>query len=367
LLLLDPLVASGADFLIQAISPQTVRLFQAGVHHNRAAPRSLLEQVNARFGPYPGGADAYALEHGWITEADYLYLIEHSTGWIAGVTSWLFEMARPDLLLAWQETFDAAGHAFLLADPRQASYSDERARQYEGYFLRAAQAADQALEMMLAQVDLRRTAVLLVSDHGMAPAHTQVYVNTILERAGLLVLDSRDYVVVERSRAMAVASGGAANIYLNLQGREEGGIVNPEEYQAVQQAVIEALASLADPATGQLVFARVLPRQALDRLGLGHPHSGDVFVQANPGYTLDGWRGEADLFEPFTACGQHGYESRLPEMRALFMAAGAGLRESGGEIPPVRLVDLAPTIAVLLDFPFVSGLDGQVIPNLLIP
>ena len=60
---------------------------------------------------------------------------------------------------------------------------------------------------MLEVVDLDTNTVMLVGDHGMAPVHTNVYINTMLEQAGLLVLDGRNYVVVEESKAFAVASG----------------------------------------------------------------------------------------------------------------------------------------------------------------
>lgn len=366
-LLLAPGPAAGADFLVQAITSQAVTLYHTQVNTNRAAPRFLLEAINDRFGPFPAGGDAYALEHGWITEADYLHEIDRAARWTAGVTAWLYETYHPDLLFAWQETFDAAGHAFLLTDERQPGYSSERARLYAGYLRQAAHIADQALADTLASVQLDHTAVLLVSDHGMAPAHTRVYVNTLLEQAGLLVLDRRDYVVVDRTQAMAVASGGAMHVYINLQGREEDGIVPMEDYPALQARLAALLADLTDPQTGERVFARVLTRAGLAALGLDHPHSGDVFAQVQPGYCLDGWRGQAELFTPCTSYGQHGYESSLPEMRAIFIAAGGDLPADGGMIPPVRLVDVTPTLARLLGFELARAVDGQPIGALFEP
>jgi predicted AlkP superfamily phosphohydrolase/phosphomutase len=324
-----------------------------------------LEGLNARFGFFPAGADAYALEHGWITEEDYLHEIERQSSWVAGVAAWIVSDYRPDLLFAWQENFDAAGHAFFLTDPRQEGYSSERARLYADYYRRAARAADSALEHMLDPVDLDHTAVFLVADHGMAPAHTRVYVNTLLERAGLLVLDRKDYVVVEQSRALAVASGGAVNIYLNLEGRETAGIVPAGEVGDLQAQLIALLSGLVDPVTGEPVFQRVVPRQELASLGLDHPHSGDIFAQASPGYLLDDYRGVNEIFIPSTVYGQHGYDSRLPEMHALFIAAGAGLPQEGDPIPPISILDLAPTLAALLGFDPASTVDGQPIPALM--
>ena len=365
-LVLLPNLYAGAEFLIQEIiqgeAPIKVTFFQTGVYHNTAAPRPLLEGLNQEFGFFQAGPDFYALEHGWITVEDNLYLLERASRWMAGVAAWVYARYRPDLLFTWQDGFDAAGHAFTLVDPRQPDYSAERAEAAAGYYRRAAQLADQALEIMLAPLDLEYTTVMLVSDHGMAPVHTTVYPNTLLERSGLLVLDRRDYVVENKSQAIAFASGGAMHVYIHLEGRERNGTVSVEAYPRVQQQVVELLSGLLDPDSGEPVFQRVLPRSELASLGLDHPNSGDIFAQANPGYVLDGWRGNDFVFAPASTCGQHGYASDLPAMHALFIAAGAGVPGGGEVIPGVRLVDCAPTIAGLLGFPPAATVDGHPIP-----
>jgi predicted AlkP superfamily phosphohydrolase/phosphomutase len=361
-LITNPL--SGADFLIQKINPGQVTLFHSAIEHNTAAPRPLFESLNQKFSFPPAEPDAYALQHGWISPEDYLHMLGRFSDWLARVTAWVSDTYYPDLLFTWQDGFDAAGHAFMLQDPRQTNYSPERTKGYAGYMQQAAQISDQALGTMLDGVNLQDTTVLMVADHGMAPCHTTIYVNTVLEKAGLLTLDKKDYVVVNRSKAFAVASGGAVHVYINLEGREQDGIVTTDEYPAVQKRVMDALASLTDPVGGLPVFQRVLARSDLGGLGLEHLNSGDVFAQAAPGYTLDGWRGKRAIFEPSLDLGQHGYDSSLPEMQALFIAAGYGISPEGGEMPPVRVVDIAPTLAALLGFAPASTVDGIAIPVL---
>ena len=354
--------SSGADFLLQNIdleerSPE-VTLFHSAVYHNTAAPRELLETLNDKFGFFPAGADSYALEHGWITDEDYLVMLERSSDWMAEVSAWVYTTYQPDLLMTWQNNFDSAGHAWFLKDERQPDYSRELADRYADFFARAAAAADRALDIMLDVIDLEDTTLLMVSDHGMAPIHTTVYVNTILEWAGLLRLDNRNYVVVDQSRAFAVVSGGAVHVYINLLDHERDGFVSPEAYFDVQAQIIDALVSLTDPATGEPVFQRVLRQDELGLINLDHPNAGDVFAQANPGYVLDGWRGKNHIFEPADYYGQHGYDSALPEMHGIFIAAGAGVPRSGEVIPPVSVVDYAPTIALMLGFEPALTVDG---------
>jgi len=359
---------AGADFLIQKITPETVTLYHTGVEHNDATPKEFLDSVNEKFGAFPSGADSYAIEHGWITEEDDLYLMEKQSAYMANVAAWVYSTYHPDLMLTWQEPFDAAGHQFLMTDPRQMNYSPELAETYKGYYQSAAKIADNSLKTMLNAFDLNNTTIMLVGDHGMSPIHTRVYVNTILENAGLLTLDSQNSVVVNQTKAFAICSGGAVHVYINLMGREKGGgTVSQPEYADVQNQIVNLLKDLTDPETGEPVFERVLKHDELGPLGLDHPNSGDVFAQANPGYHLDGWRGNDFIFEQADFYGQHGYDSAFPEMHTIFIATGADVPPTGETIPPVRVVDYAPTIASLLGFTPASTVDGSPIPALTQP
>lgn len=366
LVILPPTFA-GADILVQELNEQEITFYHTGVYHNTAAPRNLLEALNLNFGFYPAGADSYALEHGWITYEDYLYLMERASTWMAEVAAWVYTTYQPDLLFTWQNPFDASGHAFYLKDPRQSGYTPEEAVVHQAYYRQAAMISDQALRLILDAVDTDSATVMLVSDHGMTPIHTEVFVNTLLEQAGLLTLDDRNYLVVEESQTFAVASGGAVNIYINLVGRETDGIVTSDEYPQIRDQVMDLFATLSDPNTGELIFQRVLAHEELDQLDLDHPNSGDVFAQAFPGYNLNGWRGWSTVFDTPRYYGQHGYDSELPEMQGIFLAAGIGIPDTGGVLQPVSVLDYAPTIAGLLGFEPAATVDGVAIEGIVYP
>jgi len=362
-LVILPKSYSGATFLLQSLTAEQATLFQSGVNHNTASPADFLQTINEKFGFFPASADSYALENGWINEQDFLVMLEHQSIYMAEVTAWVYQTYQPDLLMTWQDNFDAAGHQFLMVDERQYDYSVEKAAAYAEYYRQAARIADQALKIMSSAFDMDRTTVFLTGDHGMAPIHSLVYVNTILENAGLLKLDSQNAVVLNQTKAFAIPSGGAVHIYINLEGREKGGgTVSAEEYPLVQAQIADLFRKLVDPDSGELVFNRVLPHEELAPLGLDHPNSGDVFAQSNPGYHLDGWRGNDYVFAQADFYGQHGYDSALPEMHTIFMAAGAGVEPLNQVIPPVRIVDYAPTIASILGFKPAPSVDGQIIP-----
>ena len=361
---------AGTDFLFQEIkqsdSEMELIIYHSAVYHNTASNREVLNALNEKWGHFPSGADSYALEHGWISHEDYLYLLERASNWMSQVAAWVYTEYQPDLLMTWQNNFDSAGHVWFLQDERQPQYSPELASQYRAYYERAAQSADLALDNILDVIDLEKTTIMLVGDHGMTPVHTTVYINTILENAGLLRLDSRNYVVVDKTKAFAVASGGAAHIYINLEGHETDGIVPIEEYNDIQTQIVDLLNSISDDQTGEPVFQRVLRQDELSTINLDHPNSGDVFVQTYPGYVLDSWRGKNQTFEPSEYFGQHGYDGAHPDMRTIFIVAGADILSREDPISPVKLVDIAPTIAEILGFKLESPQGGSLIDGIFV-
>ena len=96
------------------------------------------------------------------------------------------------------------------------------------------------------------TALLVMSDHGFKPFRRGVNLNTWLYRHGLLAVkgdgptgaDMFGDVDWSRTKAYAVGFGG---IYLNLQGRETGGIVTPgDEAEQVRREIRDGLRALVD-------------------------------------------------------------------------------------------------------------------------
>ena len=58
----------------------------------------------------------------------------------------------------------------------------------------------------------------------------------------------------------AVAVGGAANVYINLQGREPTGIVPLEQYEDLQNQIENAFKAINDPVTNEQVFEIILKK-----------------------------------------------------------------------------------------------------------
>ncbi|HKN98704.1 MAG TPA: 5'-nucleotidase C-terminal domain-containing protein, partial [Pseudonocardiaceae bacterium] len=173
--------------------------------------------------------------------------------------------------------------------------------------------------------------------------------------------------------AKACWAGATAQIYLNLNGRDPDGVLDPADYRATVDRIVAAYQNLKDPATGKPVVEKVLTKAQLADVdgsdSLNPTRSGDVVVVTRVPYEFDG-NTVGTLVAPSLFFGQHGY---LPDdvdlkhdinMHATFVAAGPDIVRAP-EVRGVRAVDLAPTLAVLGGFNPPLQTQGRVLTSIL--
>ena len=360
----DPFVRAGAYFKVTSCDLHDFCVYQSAICYNAAAPTDLLRALNAQVGFFPADPDQHALAQGWISAADYLAMLDHQCRWIVDAAWYMDSIYHPDVLFVWQDSPAAAQQQFLLVDDRQPGYSPARAKEYESYVQQAYHIADTQLGRLMDTFDVRNTALFAISDHGTAPVHTVVNVNQALMDRGLLVLEpGTTRVDVPQTQAYAVACGGTVHVYVNLSDRELGGTVSQQGYDLVREDIVITLQDLRDEA-GAPVFSLILRRQEADRIHLNHPHSGDVIAFAAPGYLAGSALDRGQVFESTTSLGQSGYDAIQPTMRAIFVAGGTGIRP-GVFIAPISTLDIAPTIARLLQLRPAPHWQGQVLTDIL--
>ena len=191
-----------------------------------------------------------------------------------------------DLVMVYIEQPDGSGHQFTLTDPRQASdptnpatigvpgapgaigQDAAKVARYARYLEFAYKQASNAVERIVQTVGVDRhgeplSDVFVVSDHGMAPFHTAVNLQTILTNAGITQIGT-----LPTSRVSIRTTGPATNIYVNLAGRESGGTVTSAEFQGLVNSVATALRNAVDPnpyynPSGQPLFTHVWSRPTL--------------------------------------------------------------------------------------------------------
>ena len=352
----------------------TFNIYLGTIVHNVGYPKTFIDEIDKTVGFWPAEPDFFNLERALIDEATYMEQLERLADYLNDAMLFAIKNYDFDLLMGYQVQTDEAGHEFTLVDPRQQSFQDSAKRQrYAEYLERSYQIADRNLKKIIEAAKLWKTNIIAVSDHGMAPMHTQGFPNRVLRAAGLLSVTSTGAVDPAKSATNAVTVGAAANIYINLQGREPTGIVPLEQYEDLQKQIEDAFRAVSDPVTNERVFEIILkkPRakdilrqtsnfgsdQEKKRRGrerdfhVFSEDTGDVLVVTIPGYHLDFNAGTGtaigDFFQPSTFFGQHGHDPRLREMKAIFYAAGPDFKRR--TLKEVDNVDIAPTIAELLD------------------
>jgi hypothetical protein len=307
-----------------------------------------------------------------------------------------------DLVMIYFEEPDGVSHQYLLTDPRQASNPKDastvgsgqdaaKVARYKSYVENAYRRANGAVDAIIKKVGthhgIPRSDIIVVSDHGFAPFHTAVSANNLL--AAALVSGGFGPALVNTSVVIRT-SGPAANIYVNLAGREPGGTVDAATYRLLVTAITTYLRKVQDPnpqfnysLDHRKLFSKVFMRPLTcgqlgfctnDNVG---QDSGDVVAIMAEGYNFDGVQtpGVARLGDaPFDAAttifsvpnfyGAHGYDPNLLSMSASLYAAGPDIR-GGVVIPWMHNIDVAPTILRILRVKPDKTVDGMALTRIL--
>jgi predicted AlkP superfamily phosphohydrolase/phosphomutase len=133
------------------------------------------------------------------------------------------------------------------------------------------------------------TKLMIVSDHGFARFDRAVHINTFLMHNGFLALDDPKnvgdddlFVHVDWGRTVAYAVG-LNGVYLNLEGREDGGIVPPVDRQMILDKIAARLKEFKDPANGENVVDTVYFSETAFQ-GKNLKYAPDILVGFRRGY-----------------------------------------------------------------------------------
>lgn len=193
-----------------------------------------------------------------------------------------------------------------------------------------------------------RTTIFVVSDHGFKTVKRQIRPNAAFAKAGLIALQDGK---VSSAQAWSVPEGGTAIVYVTA----------PDASGALLARAREVLSGIEG-------IDRIIEPDNYEGLGLPLPsrnaQMGALFLTAKEGYAFTADASDPPVVDaPAGSLGAHGYINADPDLRALFIASGRGIRR-GVVLDSVNTVDIAPTAAQLLgvDLP---GVEGRVLTELL--
>jgi len=333
------------------------RLYFTPATRFRALPDSLEDYLVENFDPImPIDYSPYIL--GLVDEQTFMEQHLQATAILGEeIYPYIIRTYQPDLVLAGNEPTDAITHRFLaLATPGTEVYDPDRGPVFRDYIRQAYQSSDRMLNAMWAEMP--GANVIVTSDHGFSNTWMAINASYILETLGLYIPGNP-----AGSKAVPYIAGGTAQIYINLQGRNPGGIVPPESYETVRQQIVQAFQNL-----GPEVIEKVLLKEdtASIRTATGlsvhylHPdRTGDVVVFSAPPYQFDAPTA-GQVLAPAPIYGQHGFVPTGDVDRyAVFAAAGPNIRK--GNVPRVTAFDVAPTAAYLLGIPAPVDSEGVIL------
>jgi predicted AlkP superfamily phosphohydrolase/phosphomutase len=295
-------------------------------------------------------------------EQRVLEIIAHDTELLKSGTRFALEHWDPEVLFHYSPMTDAAGHRWVgVLDPTSPAHDPEIAEKLWPFYTQVFQLTDSWLGEIV-ELAGDDAVIALVTDHGMMGTAYDLHINYILKQAGLLRRTAEGEIDLAHTRILSAES----SFFLRVNDRRwRGGIVPEEERDAVIEEAAAALLAARHPETGQRLVERVWRRHELVEKGLDHGPGGDLYFQPAAGYYPQ--RRISDHLitpQPPGGSGGHGFwpDDRL--MQAIFYLAGPGVRR-GAKVPPIRHIDIAPTLAHLLGIPAPAQAEGRVVTEAL--
>ncbi|HJX37425.1 MAG TPA: alkaline phosphatase family protein [Anaerolineae bacterium] len=275
-----------------------------------------------------------------------------------------------------------------------------------GPVVRYFQRVDEKLAEIVARAD-EDTVIIILSDHGMGPAHNFIVLNNWLLEVGLLQLKrdpfrllkrwlfdagftlrnvhriadriglakhaeykglySMDYLMklvflsfldVDWSRSKAYSFGRhLGSIYLNVRGREPEGIVEPgREYEEVREEIMRLARGFVHPRTGEPLIGEILKREDIYQ-GPYLDRAPDLILRPRDERNI--FFGLADFGSNITVDTVYRYSGMHRDYGLLIMT-GKGVKK-GAAIEGAGIEDLAPTVLYAMECPVPQDMDGRVL------
>ena len=265
--------------------------------------------------------------------------------WQANALRYMIEQEGVDVIFSHYHAVDLVFHTFVRY-VRDKGQSKQTEAEYEKWLEELYILADTYIGYFTDLLDKDWT-LFVFSDHALvSPEHLPAYIGDmsginirLMNELGYTYMkldeNGNELREIDWSKTRAIASQ-ANNIYINLKGRDEHGIVDPADKYELEEQIMTDLYSYKHPDTGKRVIALALRNRDAVLLGYGGPECGDICYWTAEGYNYDHADGLATCY---------GFADT--SLSPIFIAAGKGLKKGFETDRIIRQVDLVPTAAVL--------------------
>lgn len=347
-------------------------------------PPELAAELYKNVGPFQEYTGPQDLWNGWIDLKTQWEIYRSHVNYMKSCMNYLLKRKSWDIFVMQCHPLDYAQHIVWAGiDPGHPDYDPEKADQYWSILGDLYGMMDLLIGEALEHTS-EDTFVVVAGDHGHELYTKTLFINNLLLKKGLLVaqknLQTGNF-EIDWSRSKAFAAGHIS-IFVNLKGREPKGIVKPgDEYEELRERLINLLYDIKDEETHQHPIKCVCRKEELDAWGLYGNGIGDVVYMTRRGYD-SGSAMRLDLDSKFLGItddkkvlkrtkileehtSEHPDFSPFSEtMRTLFAVLGPNIKKGYQRPRPIRLVDIACTLAELIEVSSLPQAEGSVISDI---
>ncbi len=268
------------------------------------------------------------------------------TQWQADCLKYAIEEKGVEVVFSHIHNIDNMAHVFWNWAVERDYQPGLNIKAYEQFIENAYLDTDKYLGNFLPLLDEDWT-IFIVSDHGLLiteelpPMLGDPFgVNAgVMCELGYTVLKKdeagQDLAEIDWTKTKAVATRGN-HIWINLQGRNETGIVAPEDKYELERQIISDLYNYRDPQNNHRIVAMAMRNKDAAVIGMSGDECGDIIYFLEEGYN----RVHGDSLSTYKGC-------KDTSVSPIYISAGKGLKKGCLTNRVIRQVDFAATIAYL--------------------
>lgn len=317
-------------------------------------PHELLPELYAACGPVAKVFNYGGQDH--LKQRVVLDTWKDSHQWQAKAVHYLAERYAVDLVYTHFHIIDELEHLWI---EKTVPGSCEEWAYYRELVMETYAVMDEIVGSFLPLLADGQTAIFITSDHALLPKTPECPYQPMGDTFGMTIdwMEDNGYLktkLVDGVKAIDWTQTRAtfqrsSYVYINLKGRDPQGCVEPEDYEALVDEIISKLYAYRDPKTGKRVVDACLKRDGMEQIGLWGPNCGDIFFVHHPDFA----RHHSNTW---SATRHYDYSTK-----AVFLAAGCGIKPGLRLKRRVHMVDVAPTIAALQKAPLPAQCEGGVV------
>ncbi len=318
-------------------------------------PATLKKTVIENVGPVPCTSMADARNES-LVKTCLLPCWDVYSKWQADAMNYLIDHENYDVVFSHLHNVDACGHLFWYLSKDRAAIGNNGAL-YQEAMEWVYRQTDRYIGAFLHYLDEGWT-ILVISDHGLlVPPEDDIPLLgdgfgcnvRVLEELGYTVLkkdeNGNELRDIDYSKTRAVANRGN-HINLNIIGRNEHGIVKPEDQYELETQIISDLYNYRDK-NGKRVVSLAIKNKEAEIIGMNGDECGDIIYFLEEGFN----RLHGDSLSTFQGANH-------TSVSPIFIAAGPGIKADYVTDRVIRTYDVTPTIATLLGLRMPAQCEG---------